>query len=177
MKNKKKVCKILAGIGYWIISLTWGGLLTIPGLFVTLFCIIFLKGKPHRNGFSYIVEVGGDWGGLEFGAVALCGSYSQKDGPCYNPYWYDHTRCHEAGHGIQTLIFGIFQLFLISIPSAVRYWIFEFRSRKGKPNPPYDDIWFEYTASKWGTKWINWIEDTNIEYTFERSKKNEKSKS
>ena len=72
---KKKILKILAGVGYWIVSLTWGALMTIPGLLITGFCILFLHGKPHRNGFSYIVEIGGNWGGLELGAVALCGRY------------------------------------------------------------------------------------------------------
>lgn len=34
--------------------------MTIPGLLITGFCILFLRGKPHRNGFSYIVEIGGN---------------------------------------------------------------------------------------------------------------------
>ena len=57
---KKKTLKILAGIGYWTVSLTWGALMTIPGLLITGFCILFLHGKPHRNGFSYIIEIGGN---------------------------------------------------------------------------------------------------------------------
>ena len=34
--------------------------MTVIGFLVTGFCILFLKGKVHKNGFSYIVEVGGD---------------------------------------------------------------------------------------------------------------------
>lgn len=95
--------------------------MTIPGLIISAFCILFLHGKPHKNGFSYIVEVGGNWGGVELGCVALCGSYSQKDGSCYDPHWFEHTRRHEFGHTIQQLIFGPFQLFIVGIPSAIRY--------------------------------------------------------
>lgn len=149
----KKFKKILMIILYWIISLTWGGLLSIPGLLITLFVIIFLKGKPHRNGCSYIVEVGGNWGGLELGCVALCGNYSSS-----NTRWFEHTRRHEFGHSIQQLIFGPLQMFIVGIPSATRYWYQRIRSNKGLKNKPYDSIWFENTATRWGTYWIdfNW---------------------
>lgn len=156
-----KLNKILLGILYWAIQLTWGALMTIPGLLITLFCIIFLKGKVHRNGFSYIVEIGGNWGGLELGAVALCGSYSTND-----KKWFEHTRRHEFGHSIQQLIFGPLTPFIITIPSAIRYWYF--RLTPNKPHKDYDDIWFEYTASKWGTNWVNKIENSDVKYTYKR---------
>ena len=158
--------KIVFAVAYWLVSLTWGALGTIPGLLITLFCIVFLNGKPHRNGCSYIVEVGGNWGGLCLGCVALCGRYSQEDGPCHNPYWFEHTRRHEFGHGLQQLVFGPFQLFLVMIPSAVRYWYDRLHGLKH----PYDYAWFEYTASKFGYKYLNWIEGKNMEYTYKREK-------
>lgn len=151
--------KVFLGILYWIWQLTWGGLMTIPGLLVTAFCIVFLKGKPHKNGFSYIVEIGGDWGGLEIGAVALCGSYAQKDGPCYCLNWFDHTRIHEFGHSLQQLIFGPLQLFLVWIPSAIRYNYRNWCDKHGKPlTTAYDDIWFEGQATDWGTAFMAWYE-------------------
>lgn len=139
--------KILLGILYWIVQLTWGALMTIPGLLITGFCIVFLKGKPHKNGFSYIVEIGGNWGGLELGCVALCGSY-------YPGQWYEHTRRHEFGHSVQQLIFGPFQLFVVGIPSACRYWYGRIVGLK----EDYDAAWFERTATEWGTTWIDTIE-------------------
>ena len=36
-----------------------------------------LKIKTHINGCTLITEVSGNWGGLELGAVALCGNYSE----------------------------------------------------------------------------------------------------
>lgn len=148
--------KVLLGILYWIIQLTWGALMTIVGLLVTSFCILFLKGKAHRNGYSYIVEVGGNWGGLELGAVALCGGYTTT---CPNKDWFEHTRRHEFGHSLQNLIFGPLMLFIVTIPSAIRYHYQNWRTKKGLPNKEYDDIWFEYTATKWGTWAVNKIEN------------------
>lgn len=147
--------KILLGILYWLVELTWGALLTIPGLLVSLFCIIFLHGKAHRNGFSYIVEVGGNWGGLNLGAVSLCGSYSKDDAD-----FYFFVRTHEFGHSVQTLIFGPFQVFVVSIPSMIRYWYDVYCSNHEKylDEEWYYSIWFEHTASTWGTKLVDWIE-------------------
>lgn len=102
---------------FWIWQITWGGLMTIPGLLITLGVILF-GGTPHKNGRSYIVEVGGDWGGLELGGVALCGRYR-----ALKPKWYDQTRKHEYGHNLQNMIFGPFTLFVVTIPSAIRYWL------------------------------------------------------
>lgn len=120
--------------------------MTIPGLLITGFCILFLHGKPHRNGFSYIVEIGGNWGGLELGAVALCGRY-------YGTSYWTEIVPHEFGHSIQQLLFGPLQAFIVGIPSAARYWYR--RLTPNKPHKAYDDVWFEYTASKWGTAWVN----------------------
>ena len=161
----KLYTKIFLGMFWWIWQLTWGALLTIPGLLITGFCILFLKGKPHKNGFSYIVEVGGNWGGLEIGAVSLCGRYSQKNGPCYSPSWFEHTRRHEFGHNVQQLIFGPLQLFVVGIPSICRYWynILDKKHKKDRGSEWYDSIWFEGTATRWGTKWIEVIENGNAD--------------
>lgn len=159
--------KILLGIGYWILQLTWGFLMTFVGLVVTLFILIFMRKKArfHRNGFSWIIEIGGNWGGLELGAMALCGNYSIT-----NKYWYQHTRRHEFGHTIQNIIFGPFYLFVVGIPSAIRYWYQHFEQKKGRYFAPnwYDCYaWFEYLASSWGSKAINYLEDDVLIYEYE----------
>ena len=147
----KKSTKIILGILWWLWQLTWGALMTYPGFLVTAFVIIFLKGKPHKNGYSYIVEIGGNWGGLEIGAVALCGHYYINDFE-----WFEKTRRHEFGHNMQQLIFGPFQIF-IWIASTIRYWYRRINHIKEK-DVPYDSVWFEGTATKWGTYFINLIE-------------------
>lgn len=142
---KKQILKIL----YWILSLTWGAILSIPGL-IGLF-ILWIAGCPIiKNGFSYIVVVGNNWGGLNLGII----SFVEKSG---NEY-FQSTRRHEFGHSLQNIIFGPLQLFIVAIPSVIRYWYQTIRDIKGLPNEDYDAIWFEGTATKYGTKAIDWIE-------------------
>ena len=149
--------KVLKGIGYWILQLTWGIIMNIIGVFATLFSLIFLKGKIHKNGYGFITEVGGNWGGVSLGAFALCGSYNQVEGPCYDFEWYEHTRKHEFGHSLQNCILGPFFPFVVAIPSAIRYWLDYY----GKLKSEYESVWFEHTATVWGTKWVDKIELTN----------------
>ena len=147
----KKFLQVL----YWIISLTWGALMTIPGLIGALLVII-AGGKAEKNGFSFIVKIGGNWGGISLGAVAFCGNYEGE--------YFEYIRRHEFGHSIQNLIFGPLFLFVIGIPSLIRSWLF----KADKIKHPYDYIWFEYTASTWGTKAINYIEDQIYVYKYKR---------
>ena len=147
--------KVFACIGYWFVQLTWGIFMNIIGAIVTLFCLIFLKGKPHKNGFGVITEVFGNWGGLELGAFSLCGNYS-KDSPDF----FKEVRSHEFGHSIQNMFFGPFFPFIVSIPSACRYWYQRIAISKGKvfDDDWYDSVWIEGYATRTGTKVINWIE-------------------
>lgn len=160
-----KIKKALFCIMFWVVSLTWGIIMTSIGLIATgilnlvKFCGAIgghnLKIKTHINGCSLITEVGGNWGGVELGAVALCGNYSES-----SKYWFEHTRRHEFGHAIQHLIFGPLFIFVIAIPSACRYWYHRIMQRKGKhfASDWYDSIWFEGGATRWGTKIIDWLE-------------------
>lgn len=140
--------KILA-ILYWIWSLTWNGFMTILGLFVTLFAIIFRKGRVRRNGYSIITVFGGNWGGLSLGAFSFCGNYSES-------YWYfEEVRCHEFGHSLQGLIWGPLFIFVIGIPSVCRYLYYTIVTSRGMyeefPEGWYDSAWFEGQATRWGT--------------------------
>lgn len=147
MKKAKKIC---LGILYWILSLTWGGLMTWVGLLVTGVIIIFFHGKVYLNGFSYIVEVQqckGGWG-LELGAPALASKGSVEG-----------VRKHEFGHSIQNIIWGPLYLFVIGLPSLIRYWYRRYLHKHHKPiTTDYDSIWFEGQATRWGTKIVNRIE-------------------
>ncbi len=172
-----------------------------------------LKIKTHINGCSLITEVGGNWGGVELGAVALCGNYSET-----NSYWFEHTRRHEFGHALQNLILGPLFIFVVALPSGLRYNLRDFKTYNAKLafclilssavftilsillivlwqylaalivfmialaywtgfsvwlccielpkykvgiydcRVAYDSIWFEGSATAWGTKYVDWLE-------------------
>ena len=152
---------------YWFIQLTWGIITTTLGFLVTFILRCF--GRPsYKNGYGMITTVGGNWGGLSLGPFAFCGTYNEKDSKAYYPYWYEHTRRHEFGHSFQVLIFGPLWLFVVALPSAIRYWYQRLTPKK--KHKEYDDIWFEYTASKWGYAWISKIENSDMKYTYTRKK-------
>ena len=151
MKNDKTQ-KIIFSICYWFLSLTWGIIGTIIGILAVIGTLIF-GGAIHKNGCSFIVEIGGNWGGLNLGPIALCGHYSKN-----SIGFYEHVRRHEFGHGIQHCVLGILFPLIIGIPSAIRYWYQRIRESKGLINKPYDSIWFEGSATKIGTATIDWYE-------------------
>lgn len=129
---------------YYLIQFTWGLLMNIIGLMVFAFLIIFRKKKPKKFRNCWYIAVGKNWGGLEFGTFFLIDEHEHLS-----------TKYHEAGHGLQNIIWGTLYLFVIFIPSSIRYWYREhFYYRKGKtPKTYYDDIWFEGQATNWGYKY------------------------
>lgn len=66
-------------------------------------------------------EVGKNWGGLDLGCFFVCSKGSSVS-----------LKQHEAGHGLQNIIFGPFFPFIIGIPSALRYWLREMKTQKDK---------------------------------------------
>lgn len=161
-----KIKKFLFNIMFWVVSCTWGIIMTTIGAVATVSLNLIkvigtwfgkeLKIKTHRNGCSFITEIGGNWGGLELGAFALCGNYSKN-----NKAWFAHTRKHEFGHAIQHLYMGPLFIFIVEIPSAARYWYQRIMQKRGKkfPNDWYDSIWFEGGATRIGEKFVDWLEN------------------
>lgn len=146
--------KIFAVI-YWFFSLTWGLIMTIPGLIGTL-VLIFLGGTTHRNGCSIITEIKDtNWGGLSLGPFSFCSRYSED-----SPSTFDEIRKHEFGHSLQNIILGPLFIFVIGIPSFVRYWYSEYKDAMYEPldDDWYESAWFEHTATKYGTKIVDWLE-------------------
>lgn len=164
---------------YWFIQVTWGLPATLLGFFVFIFVLIFKRPRWfHRNGYSFIVEFGDDWGGLSLGPFAFCGSYVagfdltqfDYDKNVFNKYYklfdeefFEHVRRHEYGHSIQNLMWGPLWLFVVGIPSVIRY---NDRLNKQIRNIPikteYDDIWFEGQATKLGKRYVDKHEDDKV---------------
>lgn len=129
---------------YWVLQFTWGLLYNIIGGFIALFCLIF-RGKPSIYHSHFIIMFGDDWGGLEVGCGAIV-AYNMGDD------WTVHTKNHESGHNFQNAIWGTISIFMMTIPSAVRYWAQRINEKNGhsERNKPYDSAFFEDSASVTG---------------------------
>lgn len=133
---------------FYILSFTWGLPLTLIGASVAL--VLTFKGyKPKRYGYCIFYEVGENWGGLNLGLFCFISKNVSKS-----------TKQHEFGHGLQNCLYGILTPFIVTIPSAIRYWYRRIRQEKGLINiTPYDAVWFEKQATEWGK--LAELEDIN----------------
>jgi hypothetical protein len=137
MKNK---------IAFYVLSFTWGLPMTTIGVIAAaaLMCAGY---KPTKWGPCYCFTIGKRWGGVSFGPVMLTCELSRES-----------TKNHEFGHALQNCKYGFLMPFIVSIPSATRYWYRELRyNRRGlKPPTDYDSIWFEHDATVTGTEQIKY---------------------
>ena len=60
--------KTVKAIMFWLLSLTWGALMTLCGGVVAL-ALLVTGHKPKRFHYLIYFEVGSGWGGFELGAV------------------------------------------------------------------------------------------------------------
>ena len=129
---------------FYLLSFTWGLPMTLIGCIVSL-VLLMMGYKPKKYGYTWYFEIGNNWGGLELGMMFLTSK---------NPS--THTKNHEVGHTLQNCYWGPLTPFVISIPSAVRYWYRELKYHRKGQTPPtkYDDFWVEGDATKRGTEFI-----------------------
>lgn len=106
---------------FYFLSITWGCIMTLIGAIVAL-ALIITGHKPKKWGYCWYFEVGkSNWGGMELGPFFLCNK---------NPS--ERIKNHEHGHGHQNCILGPLMPFIVCIPSAVRYWLREFKDKNSK---------------------------------------------
>lgn len=133
---------------FFILSLTWGLPMTFIGM-VAAVALRIMGHKPKKWGYCYYFEVGEDWGGVNLGPIFVTSQ---------NPS--EHTKNHEVGHAIQNCLLGPFMPFIVSIPSAIRYWCRRWVVDNGVVNsddlPEYDSVWYERDATKFGTEFMQW---------------------
>lgn len=133
---------------FYILSFTWGILMTLVGLFILLFTYLFMHDRivirviAGRIAITFKDKI---FGGLSLGIVYLV---DKGDGV--------HTHVHELGHTLQNAALGPLFILLIAIPSAIRYHIWDvysalYYTRHGH-FPGYDDIWFEHQATSLGER-------------------------
>ena len=128
---------------YYLLQFTWGLPMNLIGAIVALVLVCFGR-KAYRYGWNYCFELPVSFG-LELGIFFIAPINGSK-----------HTKDHEHGHAIQNIYFGPFCVGMVSIPSAVRFWIREIQYMiKKPPKTDYDDAWFEGQASKSGAYFID----------------------
>lgn len=135
----------LKRILFYVVSFTWGGLMSFIGLIAMLVTLPFGKIEVYHG--RLYKRIGKHWGGVELGCFFFCDETAGE-----------HTLMHECGHGLQNCLWGPLMPFVICIPSATRYWyreyIYRTNKEKYKQLPPYDSIWFEGQATKWGETYV-----------------------
>lgn len=95
---------------YYLIQWTWGLLMNIIGGITCLVCLCCkCPVQKYRNAVEILVPW--NFGGLELGMFFVRGEKNPSVAP------------HEYGHTIQNLWWGPLFPFIISIPSAIRYWL------------------------------------------------------
>ena len=113
--------KVFKTILFWLWSCTYGCIMTLFGAIVSLGCLI-TGHKPHIfHGKVYFEIMNDYWGGLEAGPFF----FVNKNASLY-------LKQHESGHGIQNLYLGPLFPFIVGIRSAMRYWLYEFTTHKGR---------------------------------------------
>lgn len=127
---------------FYALSFTWGIIMTLAGLLVAGVLLLFGI-KPKKHAWVYYFEVGENWGGFNLGIITITSKTPSVK-----------TLNHEFGHAIQNCMWGPFMPFVISIPSAVRYWyrMFKYYMKGVDPTVGYYDIWFEGEATRIGTE-------------------------
>ena len=131
---------------YYILNYTWGLIMTIFGwLSLSLICLFDPLKIKNIGKFGPVIylTIGDNWGGLSLGTTTFVADNM-------GDLWTVHTKCHELGHTFQNAILGPFMIFLVSIPSAIRYWYQKIRAMKDKTNKPYDAFWAEGSATEIG---------------------------
>lgn len=128
---------------YYTLSFTWGLPLTIIGCVVAI--ILLVTGhKPKRFSWGLYFEMGPGFGNFDLGPIFLC----SKDA-------HENTKAHEFGHSIQNCYYGPLMIFIVALPSVIRYWIRKGKKSRGENLPAYDSAWFEGQATELGKKYMD----------------------
>lgn len=140
--KKNKLNKVL----FWAASFTWGLPISFVGSIVAL-ALLIAGYKPKRFHWFICFVIGENWGGFSCGTFMFVSRKAKQ-----------RTLQHEAGHGLQNIMFGFFMPIVVSIPSAIRYWYREIlkkvNTEKYKTLPDYESIWFENQATRLGQKYF-----------------------
>lgn len=127
---------------YYFLLLTWGCVESLMGLSVAL--VMILSGhKPKKAHRGFYFVCGDNWGGFSISFISVIANEMGEE-------YTKRTIAHECGHSYQVALLGIFWIFLVGIPSQLRYLRNEICVRRYLKVPCYDLIWFEGEATDSG---------------------------
>jgi len=127
---------------HYALLLTWALPVTLAGWLIGLGVMLTGHAPKRYHGCVWFM-FGNNWGGMSCGNTLLISDKMDAG-------WTKHTKHHEFGHSCQAAFMGIFWVFVVAIPSAVRYWAQIIERKHNKVCTPYDAIWFEGSASDIG---------------------------
>ena len=122
----------------------------IVGGLTAIVCLV-LGHRPTIFAGCVCFELGNYWGGISLGRFIFANKTSD-----------DKIKKHEFGHSIQNAQWGLLFPFVIGLPSLIRSWYRNWLikySKRPRPFslPPYESIWFEGQATRWGAKYWSHI--------------------
>lgn len=130
---------------YYVLQFTWGLPLNILG--GLMYIALKIAGKNHcKFGRNFEILLPKANFGLSMGIFAIAPDNSH----------FTSTSVHEHGHAIQNIIFGPATMFVIFIPSIIRFWYRNFMQNVVgiRLNTTYDDAWFEGSATATGRRFM-----------------------
>ena len=128
----------MSRFGWYLLLCVRAPLVMLAGCFVWFGAILFGHIDKHYMDKNMLcLETKKQWwGGFSVGWVKVVNK---------NPD--SHILAHESGHQVQVALLGDLWIFVVGIPSIIRYQIYEHNMNIRKP---YDYAWFEGTASQIG---------------------------
>lgn len=123
---------------------TWGFSVNLIGSIAYFVCVKIKKYDHEKIGYSNIVYVPWNQGGLSLGTFIFMKKNHKSR------IWTFNTRIHEYGHTWQCLLLGPLYWLVIAIPSAI--WCNFFKGYREKNNVSYYKLYCEGWANNWGQK-------------------------
>lgn len=124
---------------YYLLLFTNGIFMTIIGLLIS-FILLLCRREPIKYYWIYYFKLFKYWGGVSLGLMFIKDKQSKLE----------YIGLHEFGHTFQNALLGPLFIFIVGLPSFIRYTYQNHCYKKGKSYKDYNAIWFEGSATKIG---------------------------
>ncbi len=134
----------LFDIFFYAVQWTWGLSVNLVGGIAYFICAKILKYPHQKFGYSNIVYMPWNQGGLSMGTFIFIRDEKERK------EWLYNCRIHEYGHTWQCLLLGPLYYPVVAIPSSI--WCNCFAKYREKNNVSYYKLYCESWANAWGEK-------------------------